>query len=135
MPSARREPGDVLRVEEEVRPHGVSELRERRLLRDENARLKRLVADLTLDKQILSDVVKKKSEAGASQSLGGMDESVLPRKHPARVRLIVFLAGRLLSEESLGRVGKFTWVQGLMAGKTVGDFARRLSVHLNQILQ
>ena len=26
----------------------------------ENARLKRLVADLTLDKQILSDVVKKK---------------------------------------------------------------------------
>ena len=36
------------------------ELRELRLLRDENARLKRLVADLTLDKQILSDVVKKK---------------------------------------------------------------------------
>ena len=39
---------------------GVSELSELRLLRDENARLKRLVADLTLDKQILSDVVKKK---------------------------------------------------------------------------
>ncbi len=39
---------------------GVSKLRELRLLRDENARLKRLVADLTLDKQILSDVVKKK---------------------------------------------------------------------------
>ena len=39
---------------------GVSELRELRLLRDENSRLKRLVADLTLDKQILSDVVKKK---------------------------------------------------------------------------
>jgi putative transposase len=38
---------------------GVSELRELRLLREENARLKRLVADLTLDKQILSDVVKK----------------------------------------------------------------------------
>ena len=39
---------------------GVSELRELRQLRDENARLKRLVADLTLDKQILTDVVKKK---------------------------------------------------------------------------
>lgn len=39
---------------------GVAELRELRQLRDENARLKRLVADLTLDKQILSDVVKKK---------------------------------------------------------------------------
>ena len=53
---------------------GVSELRELRRLRDENARLKRLVADLTLDKQILSDVVKKRSEAGAPQSLGGMDD-------------------------------------------------------------
>lgn len=39
---------------------GVTELREMRQLREENARLKRLVADLTLDKQILSDVVKKK---------------------------------------------------------------------------
>ena len=39
---------------------GVSELRELRQLREENVRLKRLVADLTLDKQILSDVVKKK---------------------------------------------------------------------------
>ena len=39
---------------------GVSELRELRQLREENARLKRLVADLTLDKQILTDVVKEK---------------------------------------------------------------------------
>ena len=39
---------------------GVTELRKLRLLHEENSRLKRLVADLTLDKQILSDVVKKK---------------------------------------------------------------------------
>ena len=39
---------------------GVSELRECRQLRDENARLKRLVADLTLDKHILSEVIRKK---------------------------------------------------------------------------
>lgn len=39
---------------------GVAELRELRQLREENARLKRVVADLTLDKQILTDVVKKK---------------------------------------------------------------------------
>ena len=39
---------------------GVAELRELRLLREENARLKRVVADLTLDKHILTDVVKKK---------------------------------------------------------------------------
>ena len=39
---------------------GVSELREVRQLRDENAPLKRLVADLTLDKHFLSDVIRKK---------------------------------------------------------------------------
>jgi putative transposase len=39
---------------------GLSELREIRQLRDENARLKRLVADLTLDKHILSEVLRKK---------------------------------------------------------------------------
>lgn len=39
---------------------GVSELRQLRQMVEENARLKRLVADLTLDKQILQDVIKKK---------------------------------------------------------------------------
>lgn len=39
---------------------GVSELRELRQLKEENAKLKQLVADLSLDKQILQDVVKKK---------------------------------------------------------------------------
>jgi len=39
---------------------GLSELGEVRQLRDENARLKRLVADLTLDKHILSEVIRKK---------------------------------------------------------------------------
>ena len=39
---------------------GVAELRELRQLREENARLKRVVADLTLDKHILTDVVRKK---------------------------------------------------------------------------
>jgi len=39
---------------------GVSELRELRQLREENDKLKRLVADLTLDKHILAEVIKKK---------------------------------------------------------------------------
>lgn len=39
---------------------GVSELRELRETRDENKRLKRLVADLTLDKQMLQELLKKK---------------------------------------------------------------------------
>jgi len=39
---------------------GVSELRKLRQLEDENVRLRRIVADLTLDKQILTEVVRKK---------------------------------------------------------------------------
>jgi putative transposase len=41
---------------------GVSELRELRQLREENRKLKTLVADLTLDKHILQEVLSKKSE-------------------------------------------------------------------------
>lgn len=37
-----------------------SEARELKQLREENARLKRVVADLTLDKVMLQDVVQKK---------------------------------------------------------------------------
>lgn len=39
---------------------GVSELRELRQLREENRRLKHLVADLTLDKRILQESLRKK---------------------------------------------------------------------------
>jgi len=39
---------------------GVAELRKVKQLEDENARLKRLVADLTLDKNILQEVIRKK---------------------------------------------------------------------------
>jgi len=38
---------------------GVSELRRLRQLEDENARLKRLVADLTLDKHMLTEALRK----------------------------------------------------------------------------
>ena len=40
---------------------GVSELRELRQLREENRQLKTLVADLTLDKHILQEVLSKKA--------------------------------------------------------------------------
>ena len=40
---------------------GLSELRELRQLREENRRLKNLVADLTLDKHILQEVLSKKA--------------------------------------------------------------------------
>jgi putative transposase len=38
----------------------VQELRELRQWREENGRLKRIVADLTLDRQILQEIVSKK---------------------------------------------------------------------------
>jgi putative transposase len=38
----------------------VQELRELRQLREENSRLKRMVADLSLDRQILQEIVSKK---------------------------------------------------------------------------
>ena len=39
---------------------GLSELRELRQLREENSKLKRLVADLSLDRHILQELVGKK---------------------------------------------------------------------------
>ncbi|GKW30708.1 hypothetical protein PEC331060_38860 [Pectobacterium carotovorum subsp. carotovorum] len=39
---------------------GVTELRRLRQLEEENHRLKRLVADLSLDKEMLQDVIRKK---------------------------------------------------------------------------
>ena len=39
---------------------GIPELRERRQLRDENRKLKGLVADLSLDRTILQDALRKK---------------------------------------------------------------------------
>ena len=39
---------------------GLSELRELRQLREENGKLKRLVADLSLDRHILQEIVAKK---------------------------------------------------------------------------
>jgi putative transposase len=39
---------------------GVAEIRRLKQLEDENAKLKRLVADLTLDKTMLQDVLRRK---------------------------------------------------------------------------
>lgn len=49
---------------------GPSELRRLRQLEEENAKLKRLVADLSLDKAMLQDVLKKNYKA-FSQALAG----------------------------------------------------------------
>jgi putative transposase len=51
------------RWKKQVAGLGVQELRELRSLRDENRKLKQVVADLTLDRHILQEIVRKKSEA------------------------------------------------------------------------
>ena len=49
---------------------GISELRKLRSLEDEKARLKRVVADLSLDKHILTEALRKKSEAHTAPRAG-----------------------------------------------------------------
>lgn len=51
---------------------GLSELRELRQLREENGKLKRLVADLSLDRHILQEIVAKSCKASCSSRAGGV---------------------------------------------------------------
>lgn len=51
---------ELLSLEERVRELQPSEARELKQLRDENTKLKRIVADLSLDKVMLQDVLQKK---------------------------------------------------------------------------
>jgi putative transposase len=50
---------------------GADELRRLRQLEEENSRLKQIVADLTLDKQMLQDVLKKSFKKQAAKTAGG----------------------------------------------------------------
>ena len=49
---------------------GVSELRRLKQLEEENRQLKKLLADLSLDKQMLQDVIAKSSEASPKEEPG-----------------------------------------------------------------
>ena len=60
VPQGAHFAGDFLRLEEEIAGLGVSELRRLKQLEEENRKLKQLVADLSLDKVMLQDVLKKK---------------------------------------------------------------------------
>lgn len=50
---------------------GISELRQLRQLQEENSKLKQIVADLSLDKQMLQDVLKKSFESSPAQRSSG----------------------------------------------------------------
>lgn len=76
---------------------GVSELRELRQLKDENAKLKQMVADLSLDKHMLQEVIKKSFEGPSKKSGGavsdpgvqGIGTPCLPGKHAGAFGLLL----------------------------------------------
>jgi putative transposase len=66
---------------------GVAELRRLKQLEEENRKRKKIVADLMLDKQMLQDVLKKKSgEAGAQASAERISGGGVPGQRAAGMR-------------------------------------------------
>lgn len=61
----------------------VSELRELKQLREENRRLKGVVADLTLDKTMLREALEKKNEPTSASSGAGLGPSRVPDQRAA----------------------------------------------------
>jgi putative transposase len=59
---------------------GVAEVRRLKILEEENRQLKQLVADLSLDKQMLQDVLQKKSKACSVPRIWGVAADVLRGK-------------------------------------------------------
>ncbi len=81
---------------------GVTKLRRLRQLEEENQRLKRLVADLSLDKVMLRKLSKKSSEAGSEASGGAFSAGGLPYQCPAGMRTADAEQNRLPLAEPAG---------------------------------
>lgn len=63
----------------------VDQVRQLKQLQEENARLKRLVAELTLDKTMLQDVLAKNCKALTAPSRGDVSEEHVPGERTARL--------------------------------------------------
>src|ERR1700712_1921935 len=57
---------------------GISELRQLRQLQEENSKLKQIVADLSLDKQMLQDLIKKNFETAPEEATGPPSTGSVP---------------------------------------------------------
>jgi putative transposase len=75
---------------------GVTELRRLRQLEDENARLKHLVADLTLDRHILQEVIKKSFRTEPATGVGDVDLRALSGQYGAGLSARSLAAGELV---------------------------------------
>jgi putative transposase len=105
---------------------GPVELRRLRQLEEENAQLKRIVADLTLDKQMLQDVLKKSSEGAATPATGEYAAGGVSRLGAAR------LCGRVFASLGLSLRGPAARRSGgaATAERNCGDArALRLRTH------
>ena len=65
---------------------GVAEVRRLRVLEEENRKLRQLVADLSLDKQMLQDVLRKSPEACSTAAAGGVPAGSLRRQRAPGLR-------------------------------------------------
>jgi len=85
VPQDGHQRSDLLQLAEEVRGLGTSELRRLKQLEAENRQLKKLVADLSLDKHMLQEVIKKSCEAGSAARDRGVSHRRLPYLRPTSV--------------------------------------------------
>ena len=123
---------------------GPDELRRLRQLEEENSRLKQIVADLTLDKQMLQDVLKKSSESQAAATVGERAVDRLPSIGAAGLRSGAFVSlGVSLCRTSPRRPGGETadqrdrgdagavWVPADSDPAAAGRLARQSQAHLS----
>jgi putative transposase len=97
----------------------VDQVRQIKQLRDENTRLKQLVAELTLDKTMLQDVLRKSCKALAAASVGEASGTELSCERTARL----LCSGTGASDASLrGQAGAVDRVAD--AAATVTNSAR-----------
>jgi hypothetical protein len=69
-------------------------MRRLKQLEDENAKLKKIVADLSLDRETLQDVIRRKHHSTFSKNRHGrFRESDLLRKRPLRVATVDVAVG------------------------------------------
>ncbi len=82
---------------------GVGEVRELWQLRQENSKRKRLVADLTLGKHILTKIVRKKSRACTASGTRRVGAGELRSEPVMRLRVLTAVAGAVLLRNSATR--------------------------------
>jgi putative transposase len=94
----------------------VSETQEAKQLRDENARLKKLVVDLSLDKEMLMEVVNQRADADWLRS-----------KYAASQRRVCGLMGTAVSSYRYRRTHNDEPLRTGLVGVSAGETALRVS--------